>query len=111
MVKESELIGQVELERITRSPSYLALVSQRSRLSWILTVTMLLIFFGYILLIAFSPDTLARPLAEGTVTTLGIPIGIGVILAGITLTGIYVALANRRFDALEQSVREEASND
>ncbi len=111
MVKESEPMGHVELERITKSPSYLALISQRSRLSWILTVSMLVIFFGYIVLIAFSPDILARPLADGTTTTLGIPIGIGVILAGIALTGVYVALANRRFDALEQAVREEASND
>ena len=98
------------LEAIAQSPRYRVLVQERSRLAFTLTAIMLAIYYGYVLLIAFSPAYLARPLGEG-VTTLGIPVGIGVILSGIALTGVYVVRANRRFDALERAVREEAAGE
>lgn len=68
---------------------------------------MLAVYFGYILLIAFDRSLLARPIGGGT-TTLGIPIGIGVIATGIVLTWIYVARANQRFDALMRELLREA---
>lgn len=92
---------------IAASDSYRMLVRERARLSWLLTAIMLAIYFGYILLIAFDRELLARPIGAGTITV-GIPLGIGVILAGIVLTGIYVHRANRRFDALTARIREEA---
>lgn len=67
---------------------------------------MLAIYFGYILLIAFRRDILAQPIGDG-VTSLGIPVGIGVILAGIVLTGIYVRRANREFDPQMDALRKE----
>lgn len=94
---KSAALNQVELERIASLPRYVALVRRRWRLAWLLTGIMLTIYFGYVLLIAFRPDVLARPLAGGT-TTLGIPLGIGVILAGIFLTAVYVRRANGEFD-------------
>lgn len=99
-------IEQSALAKIAETETYRQLVSERSRLSWILTTIMLAIFFGYILLIAFDRDFLARPIGAGT-TTIGIPLGIGVIVAGIVLTWIYVARANRRFDALTHQLLEE----
>ena len=56
-------------------------------------------YFGYILLIAFDKALLATPIAGGA-TTIGIPIGFGLILLGIALTGFYVRVANRDHDAL-----------
>ncbi|HMO74743.1 MAG TPA: DUF485 domain-containing protein [Sphingopyxis sp.] len=76
---------------------YRRLVAGRSRFAWTLTIVMLLIYFGYILLVAFRPDLLARPIGTG-VTSLGIPLGLGVIVAGILLTAAYVRRANRVFD-------------
>jgi uncharacterized membrane protein (DUF485 family) len=76
---------------------YQRLVTTRSRFGWRLTILMLVIYFGYILLIAFEPHILARPLGSG-VTSLGIPLGIGVIVAGIVLTAVYVRRANKVFD-------------
>ena len=96
----------VSLTEIAKSPRYQQLVRERSRFSWILTGIMLAIFFGYILLIAFAPEILARRIS-GT-TTLGIPVGVGVILCGILLTGIYVHRANRRFDPMIREIVEES---
>lgn len=106
-VTESETEGQAALARIAESPRYAALVRQRSLLSWQLTALMLVIYFGYVILIAFRPDILARSLDGGT-TTLGIPLGIGVILAGILLTAIYVRRANGRFDSETEAILEES---
>ena len=94
------------LARIAQDPRYQALVARRSRFTWTLTGVVLVIFFGYILLIAFNKEFLARPIGGGT-TTIGIPIGIGVILAGIVLTWIYVRRANQDFDPMVRAIRED----
>jgi len=94
------------LARIANDPRYQALVARRSRFTWILTGIMLVIFFGYILLIAFNKEFLARPIGDGA-TTIGIPIGLGVILAGIFLTGVYVRRANKDFDPMVRTIRQD----
>ena len=95
------------LARIAADPRYEALVKKRSRLSWSLTIIMLVVFFGYILLIAFNKALLARPISDGA-TTLGIPMGIGVILLGIALTGVYVRQANREFDPIVEALKKDS---
>jgi uncharacterized membrane protein (DUF485 family) len=95
------------LLEVSQTTQYQQLLRERARFSWILTVIMLIVFFGYILLIAFAPDLLARPIGNGT-TTVGIPVGIGVILCGILLTGVYVRHANRRFDPMIAAIVEKA---
>lgn len=87
------------IEAIRNDPDFGVLVGKRSRFAWTLTLLMLFIYFGFILLVAFGRDLLAAPLAGG-VTTLGIPIGLGVIVSAFALTGIYVYRANGEFDAL-----------
>ena len=94
------------LARVASDPRYQTLVKRRGRFTWALTCVMLAIFFGYILLIAFNKALLARPIGDGA-TSIGIPIGLGVILAGIALTGIYVRKANKEFDPLVRSLRED----
>jgi len=95
------------LARIAADPRYEALVKRRSRLSWTLSIVMLVVFFGYILLIAFNKAFLARPIGDGA-TTIGIPIGIGVILIGIALTGVYVRQANRDFDPMVDALKKDS---
>ena len=95
------------LARIASDPRYQALVARRSRYTWTLTSIMLAAFFGYILLIAFNKPLLARPIGDGA-TSLGIPIGLGVILLAILLTGLYVRRANSDFDPAVRRIREDA---
>lgn len=95
------------IERVQNNPKFHTLVATRSKFSWMLTIAMLVIYYGFILLIAFSPATLGTPLGNG-VTTLGIPLGIFVILSAFVLTGIYVRRANTEFDQLTQEVVEDA---
>lgn len=92
---------------IKSNPKYHELVSKRSKFAWLLSFAMLGIYYGFILVVAFNKQTLAQPLWEGSVATVGIPVGIGVILSAFALTGIYVFRANAEFDRLTSEIKEE----
>jgi len=94
------------LSRVTNDPRFRQLVAKRSRFAWTLAVVMLAIYYGFILIIAFAPALLGIPLAPGAVTTIGIPVGVLIIVAAFVLTGIYVRRANAEFDALNQQIIE-----
>ena len=92
--------------RLLRSPQFQELVRQRSRFAWTLSIAMLVIYFGFILLVAFAKPLLATKIGDG-VTSLGIILGLGVILSAFILTGIYVQRANSRFDEMTRHVTRE----
>ena len=94
------------INRIAASPVYQELKRKRNRLGWMLTLVMLLAYFGYIGLIAFDKSFLAQPIGGG-VSTIGIPIAIGLMVFTIAITGFYVRRANRDFDRLAAQVLEE----
>ena len=96
------------VDKILRDPKYQELQSKRNRLAIILTILMLVVYYGYISLIAFDKEFLAQPIGAG-VTTLGIPIGFGVIVFTVLITGIYVRRANGEFDALTKEILKDAS--
>ena len=93
-------------EKIRSNPKYAELVRKRSGFAWSLSALVLMIYYGFILVIAFAPQFLAAPLFAGGVTTIGFPIGVGVILSAIALTGIYVYRANGEFDDLTKELIE-----
>nr|WP_282571928.1 DUF485 domain-containing protein [Roseomonas acroporae] len=88
------------------SPSFQELVRTRTRFAWTMSGIMLAIYLGFIFLVAFAQGVLA--VKVGTTTSLGIVLGVVVILAAFALTGIYVQRANGRFDELTRRVRQEA---
>ena len=94
--------------RIEANPKYQALKRQRSRFGWLLTLLMLLAYYGFIGLMAFDKEFLAKPIGAG-VTTLGIPIAFGVIVFTIAITGLYVRRANGEYDRLTAEILEESS--
>ena len=100
-------MDEEQLARIAEDPRYRGLIRRRGRFTWTLSLIMLAAYFGYVLLIAFNKDFLARPVAQGAVTSIGIPLGLGVILLAILLTGIYVRRASREFDAEVEALRRE----
>lgn len=93
--------------RVSENPKFRELVQKRSRLGWTLSAVMLGVYFAFILTIAFSPASLGVPLSSG-VTTLGIPLGVAIILAAFVLTGVYVHKANTEFDRLTAAIAKEA---
>ena len=96
------------VEKIQRHPKYQELRARRNPLGVVLTILMLVVYFGYIGLIAFDKAFLARPIGAG-VTTLGVPIGMGVILFTIAITVYYVRIANNKFDALTEEILKDVT--
>ncbi|MDR2189286.1 MAG: DUF485 domain-containing protein [Azonexus sp.] len=93
--------------RIRENPKFQAFTSKRNRFSIIMLVIMLIVYYGYILLIAFDKELLAAKLGSG-VTSIGIPMGLGVILITIILTWIYVRRANSEFDTEAEAIIKES---
>jgi uncharacterized membrane protein (DUF485 family) len=91
--------------RIRSNPKYQELKRKRNTLGWSLTLLMMVVYYGYIALIAFNKEFLSLPLGTG-VTTIGVPIGFGVIVFTIVITGIYVRQANNEFDVLTAKILE-----
>lgn len=95
-------------ERVIRdNPKFSQLVEARLRFGIRLSIVMLSIYFGFILIVAFAPQIFAIRLGSGAIT-LGIPIGLGVILSAFVLTGVYVRRANSEFDALTREIVKES---
>ncbi len=96
------------VEKISNNPKYQELKAKRNRFGWTLAIIMLIVYYGYIALIAFNKAFLAQPIGNG-VTTLGIPLGMGVIIFTIIITVIYVRRANTEYDAVTQEILKDAS--
>ena len=94
--------------KIEANPKYHELRRKRNVFGWSMTALMLVVYYGYIALIAYDKQVLAPPIGPG-VTTIGIPIALGVIIFTIVITGLYVRRANGEYDRLTAEILKEAS--
>ncbi len=101
-----EYMSNSSTAKIRTNPDFIHLVRSRSTFAWVLTVIMLLIYYGFVFLVAFAPGSMATNV--GGQITLGFPLGLFVILSAIVLTGVYVVRANGHYDALTQKIVQEA---
>lgn len=91
---------------ILNDADFKALSSQKNTISIILTVLELVLYFGFIALIAYNKPFLAQKLSEGGAATVGIPIAVGTIVLSWVLTGIYIWWANTKYDVMVKKVKE-----
>lgn len=101
-------MSQDTAERIRTNPKFRHLVRIRNGYAITMTLLVVAVYFGYILLVAFDKPFLAQKLGAGMVTSIGIPLGLGVIVFTIAITAVYVHLANTRFDAMAAELLREA---
>lgn len=78
------------------------LVISKWKVSLSLTAIMMTAYFGFILVLAYAPHILSMKIGEHM--TLGIPLGIAVIVLAFVLTGIYVFWANSSYDRKVEEV-------
>jgi uncharacterized membrane protein (DUF485 family) len=106
--RQKETIMEDNLVRkITSNPAYQELKRKRTSFGIWLTISMLVVYYGFILLVAFNKQLLSTRLGEG-VMTLGMPIGLGVIVFTVVITAFYVRRANNEFDRLSDEVSKAA---
>jgi uncharacterized membrane protein (DUF485 family) len=96
-----------EAQAIKNNPKYQKLVSTRSKFAWTLTIIMLVVYYAFILLIAFSPETLGAKISPDAMMTVGIPVGLAIIIFAFVLTGIYTRRANTEFDGLLNDLKND----
>lgn len=90
--------------RIYADPEFHELEKKRGRFSWLLASIVMLSYFSFILVIAFSPEIFAIPIFADGIITWGIPAGLFVIVLSFILTGVYVFRANSEFDHLTKDI-------
>jgi cation/acetate symporter len=95
-------------ERMRSNPKFQELVRTRGRFAWTLSTIVLVGFYGFVMVVAFAPAVLARPVAEGSALTIGIAAGLFIFVSFWLLTALYVRRANSQFDALTAEVVKEA---
>jgi uncharacterized membrane protein (DUF485 family) len=93
----------IEIARIKNNSAFQELVRKRSSFGWSLAILMFVIYMAFIFLVAFDHSLVAGQIGSGPVT-LAFPLGLGVIVIAIVLTGIYVWRANTEFEALTQEI-------
>lgn len=92
----------IDLKNIDQSKEFKQLVTRRWTIAIILTALVFIIYYGFILVVGLSKATMAQKI--GMVTTLGIPVAIGVIIISFLLTVYYVIWANSTYDSLASAI-------
>ncbi len=101
-------MSELSASRIQNNPKYHELIRRRDKLAWTLSAVVCVMYFGFILMIAFAPDFLTQPISSNSVIPVGMPVGVGVILVSCILTAIYVSRANSVFDPLTDEIIQES---
>jgi uncharacterized membrane protein (DUF485 family) len=86
-----------------------AVSAARGRVAISLTIAMLVVYFGFILLVAFNKPLLGTLLAEGL--SLGMLLGVLVIIVAWMLTWFYIRWANTHYDASLARLRVPAARE
>ena len=98
-------------EHMRTNPKFQELVRRRGRFAWTLAIIVLTMFYGFVLTVAFNPAALGRPVAEGSMLTVGVAVELFMFIFFWVLTAVYVRRANNEFDALTQDLIRDAWKD
>ena len=95
----------ISTDKIHSLPEYAALTRARNKIVWPLSAAVILVYFAFILTIAFEPQALATTLGTG-VTSMGVVLGLGVIIFCLVITGVYVYYANHVLEPLARRIHQ-----
>ena len=97
------------VDRIESNPKYQELVSKRTSLGIKLGVFVLVMFYTFILTIAFNKEVLATKIGDG-VTTIAFPIALAILVISFITTLIYVKRANGEFEDLTNEIKKDVKD-
>lgn len=92
---------------IRNNPKFDELVTKRRRFALVLSAIVLVLFYGFIMQVAFFPDVIAMPIGSGELTY-GVVAGFFQFSFFLLLTWIYVRRANTEFDRLNEALIDDA---
>jgi len=91
-------------ERMRANPKFQELVTKRTRFAVTLAAIVLIMFYGFVMVVAFNPVALGQPVSEGSMLTVGVAVELFMFIFFWALTAVYVKRANTEFDALTQEI-------
>ncbi len=97
------------VERIENNPKYQELVSKRNGFGIKLGIFVLVMFYAYILTIAFNKEVLSTTIGDG-VTTIAFPIALAILIISFITTLIYVKRANGEFEDLTNDIKDDVKD-
>ena len=97
------------VEKIESNPKYKELVSKRNSLGIKLGIFVIVMFYAYILVIAFNNELLATKIGDG-VTTIAFPIALAILVISFITTLIYVNKANGEFENLTNEIKKDVKD-
>lgn len=97
------------VDRIEANPKYKELVSKRNSFGIKLGIFVLVIFYAYILVIAFNKELLATKIGE-SITTVAFPIALAILVISFITTIIYVRRANGEFEQLTNEIKDDVKD-
>jgi uncharacterized membrane protein (DUF485 family) len=95
--------------KIRSNPKFAEMVGKRTRFAIILSLVVLVPYYTFMMITAFNPALLAMPLGDGSIVTIGWPIGVILVVGAWLTTGIYIRRANGEFDSLNEQILKEAA--
>ncbi|MBL8423106.1 MAG: DUF485 domain-containing protein [Candidatus Accumulibacter phosphatis] len=104
-------MSSVMYERMRVNPKFQKLVSERGRFAWTLSAIVLILFYGFFMLVAFNPGLLANKIAEGSMWPIGYTIELCLFVFFWLLTVVYVRRANGEFDDLTADLIKDAQKE
>lgn len=97
-------MSEQKTQEVLQSAEFKKLTKKRWAVALLLTTVMLLAYFGFLLMVAFDKDFFKQKVGE--VTTIAIPIGIGLIVLAWVMTGIYTYWANNFYDKEVEEIKK-----
>jgi uncharacterized membrane protein (DUF485 family) len=97
------------VQRIKNNSKYQELVKKRNGFALKLSIFVLVMFYAYILTIAFNPSILGTLTGEG-VMTIAFPIAAAIIIVSFITTLIYVRRANGEFEDLTNEIKADVKD-
>ena len=97
--------------RIRKNPRFAELVSKRQGFATLLSVIVLTIFYGFFMVVAFTPSVIGQRLSEGSYVTVGIAAELFMFIFFWVLTAVYVKRANGEFDDITTEIIRDAAKE
>jgi uncharacterized membrane protein (DUF485 family) len=98
-------------ERMRDNPKFQELVRKRGRFAWTMAAIVLILFYGFVLMVAYQPALLGQPLFDGGMLTVGVAAELFLFVLFWVLSFVYVRRANGEFDNLTQEIVKQALKD
>lgn len=109
-LKKGSRMNDQLVDRIESNPKYKELVSKRNSFALKLGIFILVMFYSFIVTVAFNKELFATKVSEGAMTTIGFPIALAILVISFITTLIYVRRANTEFEGLINDIKKDVKD-